>query len=125
MSFRSSSSGSKKVVESGRGPNGKGSGSGAKRSHTTPEQEREAALQSVSQFMNPSPSPPNASSSSSTTTVTKDAPAHAVLLRKQPCPDHAPPKVDDATFKRKVISIIDELVNNGDFKVSRTIGHFQ
>ena len=108
---RSSSSGAKRLFPEARGPSGKGSLSGPKRAQTTPEQEKEAALQKVSQFMNPAP-PPAA-------TPSKDAPAQAVRVVQERKPEPEPSKPDIATISRKVVSIIEELVNNSDFKVHR------
>ena len=112
--FRSSSSGSKKVLE-GRGPGGKGSGSGVRRAHTTPEQEREAALQAVSQFT-------TATTTTATTTKDKDAPAHAVLRPERKPAEPVVPAFNEESARRKVVSIIDELVNNTDLKVGVVSG---
>ena len=93
--FRSSTTGSKRSGPEGRGSGGRGSASVPKRAHTTPEQEREAVLQKVSQF---------------TGSTTHSAPASAIPVSKKSM-------LDDATVRRKIVSIIAELVNNADFKV--------
>lgn len=104
-SCRSSSSGARRGTEGrdGRGPSGRGSGSGMKRSHTTPtpEQEKESALLSVKQITN------------------KDAPAQAVLQRKVAAPV-VKDKLEESAVTRKITSIIDELVNNADYRVGVT-----
>lgn len=109
LHYRSSSSSVKRLGPEGRSTGSSRSGSGPpKRAHTTPEQEKEAALQKVSQFMNPQP-------------PAKDAPAQAVRVERkpmEPAEDRKPAEpVDESLIRRKVVSIIDELVNNSDFKV--------
>ena len=105
---RSSSSGAKRPSPRGRGRSGRRSLSGPKRAQTTPQQEREATLR---QFINPTP-PPAA-------TPSKKAPAQAVRVVQERKPEPEPSKPDIATISRKVVSIIEELVNNSDFKVHR------
>lgn len=103
--YRFTSTGAERLDPEECGPSGRGSQSRPKRAQITPEWEREDALQRVSKFMSATPA--------ATTQAVR------VDMRKPATPEpvKSVPPADPAFIRRKVISIIDELVNNSDFKV--------
>ena len=118
--LRTSSSGTNKR-EKDKLPSGRGSGSGPKRTHSTPtpdaQSEKALAIQAVHHVTTRQQQQPAGAAASL---------KHDQAVQIQPksrgerkAAQLAQDKLDESTVRRKTVTIVDELVQNKDFKVAK------